>query len=346
MVTGTSQRWSSMAPEAHFPLQTCRVLIRHLKTAAIAGFLFPLIINVASADEAPGVIVDAASLRLQDPAGASGIQALSDSDIDELLTGKTVVRSGAPQDGSQDDEISVLAVQGWRIINAPRLLVWLTLLGAAGDGPDSVTQAMLERRENGSYVKYQHLDLPWPIANRHWVILVDKDVGLAEASGGRVWRHQWSLVDDGPQRIRDAIHEGSITSLRDSDMRRTVYLPSNRGAWTLVKLSAHQTLVAAWYDFDLGGLFPGPLVRAFMSRQLRAGLGSIDELVAGVDRSYTGSRVIQDGCGSPIDPQDVLRVADEWRDQMRLARFSARAGFQGRPTQGRAVPAAGIRVSR
>jgi hypothetical protein len=50
---------------------------------------------------------------------------------------------------------------------------------------------------------------------------------------------------------------------------------------------------------------------------LRVGLGSIDELVETVDRAYTGTRVIQDGFGSPVDPRDVRRVAAEWRESKR-----------------------------
>lgn len=235
---------------------------------------------------------------------------LTDDDIAAMLDGEPVVRmSSRTSSGS----VSEFGVVGIHVIDSPKLLVWLTAMGVASEPDVRLTRAMLTEPEGGEYVRYQHVNLPWPVRDRHWVIHCEKDVSLAEASDGEFWKHRWVLVEQGESLLPDAIEDGRISGLSRRKLDKAVYLPANKGAWITASINEEQTLVIAYFDGSLGGLFPDAVVRRFAKVHLRGGLKLVGELSATAHQEYADSRTIYDGFGQPISRDAVLKVASDLR---------------------------------
>lgn len=244
---------------------------------------------------------------------------LTTGEIDLLLNGEPVVRVSGKPDAAHDDAISSVGVHAFQILSSPRLLVWLSIMGGNDERDYRLTRAMLSRGVNGSYVRYQHVDLPWPLRDRHWVIQCHKNLALAANSNDAVWEHHWSLHEQGPELLQTAYDDGKIEGLDADALRKSVYLPANSGAWALLDLGGYRTLVVAYVDADLGGYFPDSLVRTFTKSRLKAGLETLEELSKNVDRSYNGDPAIHDGHGRQIPPREATDVARDWRNEVRIA---------------------------
>lgn len=65
-------------------------------------------------------------------------------------------------------------------------------------------------------VLYQHLDLPWPVEDRQWVIDLKSNTALATATGGAVWERAWTKADDAlaphpdPAALWTTVNEGGF----------------------------------------------------------------------------------------------------------------------------------------
>ena len=190
--------------------------------------------------------------------------------------------------------------------------MWLTVLGGGGRSDDRLTSVVLSRMPAGTYSRYQHVNLPWPIRDRHWVIFCEKNLELADASAGVIWEHRWSLHETGEHLLQTAYEDGRISGLKMRTLNASVYLPANRGTWALFDLGQDKTLIVVFYDADLGGLLPGRLVRSFTKRQLRKYLEATRELTDNVLQYYDENSPIHDGLGSPISRKDAIDVARAW----------------------------------
>lgn len=206
-----------------------------------------------------------------------------------------------------------------KVIEAPRLLLWLSVMGGNDERDYRLTRATLGRDAPGSYVRYQHVDLPWPVRDRHWVIDCSKNTALAEASGGVVWEHLWDLHAEGPALLTAAMDAGHIPKLSHEALRDSVYLPANRGAWTLIDAGPQRTLVIAYVDADLGGSFPDLLVRTFTKRRLKAGLKVLEDMATRVHLNYSAAPPIHDGHGREISRESALQAARRWREVTQVA---------------------------
>ena len=231
---------------------------------------------------------------------------LTDEDIAAILGGEPAIRMSSD---SPNASVSEFGIVGIHVIDSPKLLVWLTAMGVASEPDVRLTRAMLTEPDRGEYVRYQHVNMPWPIRDRHWVIHCEKDISLAEASGGSFWKHQWRLVEEGESLLPPAIEDGRISGLSVRQLDRSVYLPANKGAWVTSAINDKQTLVIAYFDGSLGGLFPDSMVRRFAKVHLREGLKLVGELSATAHQEYADSRTIFDGFGQPISREDVSTIA-------------------------------------
>lgn len=318
-VTVVSQRGDSIRCEHRaFQANDDTGMMRHLASSVFAGLTFVMLTTAAVADDAymrSESHADIPFLLEQIAAdGGAAPATLSTDEFDLLFKGEPVIKVPVESDSDAGDEISEVGIFGLKIVEAPRLLVWLTVMGAASEPDVRLTRAYLARLPQGAYVRYQHIDLPWPIRDRHWVILCEKNVDLAESSNGLIWQHRWTLQEDGPSLLQDAYAQGRIEGLSEKDLEKSVYIPANRGAWTLADLGDRRTLVIGYFDAAFGGLMPKILVRTFAKRQMRAGLKLIQDLTNRVHLDYDGEPQIHDGFGQPIMLQDVLRLARHGED--------------------------------
>ena len=298
-------------------------MFRHAASTGFVGLTFAMLHATAVADDAhlrsePHVDISYVLEQLPDDAYAAP-PALSTDELELLRSGEPVIKVPVETEGDASDEISEFGIFGLKIVDAPRLLVWATVMGAASEPPARLTRAYLSQLPKGSYVRYQHVNLPWPVRDRHWVILCEKNLDLADSSNGLIWQHHWTLHEDGPQLLLDAHAQGRIEGLSQQDLEKSVYLPANRGAWTLADLGGGRTFVIGYFDSAFGGLLPKILVRMFTRRQMRAGLTLIEDLANRVHLDYEEDTQIHDGYGQPIMPQDVLRLAGHGEDTVNLA---------------------------
>lgn len=244
--------------------------------------------------------------------------ALDPAELADLAAGEAVVKVAAEPTG-EDDEISTMAVWGLKLVDAPRLLLWLSVMGGNDERDYRLTPAMLSRGPDGAYVRYQHVDLPWPVRDRHWVIDCEKNTELAAATNGRAWQHVWALHEEGPSLLDAAFADGRIPGLTRDDLDDSVYLPANSGAWTMIDAGGNRTLIVASLDADLGGHFPDVIVRAFTKRKLASGMRTLVEMATRVHVNYDQAPVIHDGYGRPIAATEARRVASLWQDRRQLA---------------------------
>jgi plasmid stability protein len=176
---------------------------------------------------------------------------------------------------------------------------------------------MLSRLPDGAYVRYQHVDLPWPFQDRQWVIHCKKNPALARRSNGRIWEHHWSLQADGQQLLRSALDSGRLPDNLHAATRDAIYLPANRGAWIVFELDAALTLVVAFVDVDFGGRVPDSLLRTFTQRQLKSGFKRIRDTSTRVDTTYMADPVVHDGFGLPISVDAALAAGAAWPSALR-----------------------------
>lgn len=237
---------------------------------------------------------------------------LQPDDFQTLLAGESIVRASGESGPRADEGVDEMGLLGLQLVDAPRLLVWLTMLGGGGRSDGRVTSVRLSSMPTGSYARYQHVNLPWPIRDRHWVIYCDKNLELAQASAGAIWEHRWSLHESGERLLRTAFEDSRIPGLDMRTLDNSIYLPVNRGTWAVFDLGENKTLILAYYDSDLGGRLPAALVRSITKRQLRKYLEASGSLAGHILDHYDGTSPIHDGFGSPISRQNAIDAARAW----------------------------------
>lgn len=239
---------------------------------------------------------------------------LSSPDIGELNAGRTVIKVLKAPRGSQGESGDSYGVLAMKTVEAPRLLVWLALIADSEELDGRFTRAVLSAGPTGEKVRYQHIDLPWPFRDRHWVINVENNVAVAEASGGSIWERQWQLHARGRQLIDAAYNDGTIVGITPRNLAKSIYLPTNRGSWTVLELGKNQTLVAAFVDLRLGGLIPDGLVRSYIKGELQDGMASLYDLVERAHMNPAGPSRYHDGWGRPVAIQDAVAARIDWKE--------------------------------
>ena len=239
------------------------------------------------------------------------LPSLSITELDTLAAGKTVVavfrEPTAPVDTGR--------VVGWRVVAAPRLLVWLSILDASEESSARLKHSTLTRRTAGAYVSYHYIDLPWPLKDRQWMLSCEENLSLAEDSHDLIWEHRWELLPRDDALLEKAYEHGLLPGITRQALDDSVYLGANRGAWILFYLGARGTLVAGSMEIDLGGHVPESLVRSFAKRQVKAFLESLSALH---DGHYDETPMIHDGRGLPITREAALTATRIKLDQPRL----------------------------
>ena len=244
---------------------------------------------------------------------------LSPAELETLAAGTPLVTLYRDPTAEPGDKVHAMGVVGWQVVRAPRLLVWLSLLGAREDSSARRQHVVLTRRPAGAYVSYHHIDLPWPFKDRHWLLLCEKNLSLANESHDDIWEHRWSLLPLDDSQLEAAYDTRAVPGLTRKAFDDSVYLTANQGAWIVFDLGAEGTLVAASMDIDLGGRVPDALVQSFAKHQMREFFDLLNRL-SGAD--YTGNPVIDDGRGVPITEEAALRAVRYWAEKPPLVAAS------------------------
>lgn len=179
------------------------------------------------------------------------------------------------------DEAGVAA---WGVLPVSQPLLWLTLTDDhLSDSVDALAETALEGRWSSPKLLYQRIDLPWPFADRHWVLRLANNTPLARASG--VWERSWS------------VDEGSLSGARartDAELfDSSTAVAVNRGAWLLVPVDGAHTLAVYQAWTDLGGNIPAEAAESWAR-------SSLTGLYAGLTKH---SRVVRARYGSGCEGQ-------------------------------------------
>lgn len=132
---------------------------------------------------------------------------------------------------------------------------------------------------------YQRLDLPWPLADRQWVIDIQSNTALAAASGGAAWERAWTLANP------------ALARSPDPD---AVWTTVNEGGWLLLPV-AGGTLMIYQVRTDVGGAVPDAASAEWAWSTLDELLQTTVRRAAGLASHYTAQH-------APIYRPDGSRV--------------------------------------
>lgn len=242
---------------------------------------------------------------LTDYAIATGLDIadLPDDELAQLSKGKTIYRKLL---NKQNPASTQLRIIGYRVISKPRENLWLAALAYDAGYSRRLTEHLVALHDRGGASWYQHVDMPWPLRNRHWLIRTRKNVDMANESEDRIWEHSWQLVDNADQAIDRLLATTAIDGLDSDKARNAIRLPLNNGAWVMAHMDNDTTLVIMHATMDMGGVIPDGIVARYTRRQLAAALKKIERDADTARSRYDSNYVIYRGNGSPIDPDDQL----------------------------------------
>jgi len=138
-----------------------------------------------------------------------------------------------------------------------------------------LTEIVLRGRWGSNKLLYQHLDLPWPLQDRHWAIALQGNPALAKSSG--VWERSWKLdlaaMELAAPRMGSVYQEALVT-------------PVNEGGWLLVELAPRDTLVLYQARASFGGGVPDSAVEGWALSNMVELLQKFEQGALGMRSSY------------------------------------------------------------
>ena len=265
-------------------------------SAPCAGFAM----DAATISDAIGIYNAHKELRLPLP---------DQTELSRLVDGEVVtIRERIPLTDTSGETRDRHRFVGYRVVENPRLLVWLAALDTGVNHSRRTVEHHVSGDGKGGAVWYQHIELPWPVRDRHWVIETRKDVQLSRDSNALIWEHAWALKIDGRPMATQLLQNGDVPGLDARDDRRAIYLPLNRGAWTMFALDDRRTLVATHLSTVLAGWIPDSWVAGFVSRQYKGILGGLAERSANIAENFSTEIPVFTGEGRVIS-RDMAREA-------------------------------------
>ena len=158
--------------------------------------------------------------------------------------------------------------------------VWIAILD---DVHDTLVNALTERRlghsQAGHKLLYQHLNLPWPVQDRQWVVEIQNNLAIADQSNGMLWERSWDLAD--PERMPEPDPNA-------------IWVPVSNGSWLLVPIDGG-TLVIYHTRSAIGGRIPDEVVTRWAMATLDEMMLHITERAASIPDHYRGNHEILKG---------------------------------------------------
>lgn len=257
---------------------------------------------------------EAIASALEDYQRESGVPVaeLDPASLAALARGETLQRKvQVTLSGAGGDDTTAVRIIGYRVIDKPREPLWIAALAFDGGYSERLTEYLVTTYEGGGASWYQHVNMPWPLRDRHWLIRTGKGVALSQRLTGRIWEHHWHLEPDAPQRIERLFERVTIPGLPAKRASKAVELPLNNGAWVMATLGPEQTLVVLHATMDMGGIIPDALVNRYTRRQLRSMLANIEARADRAAERYSSDYLIYRGDGTPIEPVTAARAAHD-----------------------------------
>ena len=145
-----------------------------------------------------------------------------------------------------------------------RELLWVAIQDEAHFAMvEGIVEQVLPQSTSQSKLLYQHLDLPWPVADRQWVIDIRDNARLSAVSADRVWERAWDLSTQRGMALEDS---------------NAVWAPVNQGGFALVS-AAGGSIFVYHVRSSIGGNIPEAAAAQWSARAV----GNVLEAV--IDRS-------------------------------------------------------------
>ena len=178
-------------------------------------------------------------------------------------------------------------VVGLGVLPVRRDRAWLSITDDhLSEGVGGLTEVVLDGAWAGEKALYQRLDLPWPFADRHWVIR------LRNRAVGGLWERAWD-TENGRLPSARAHTDGAAFDAAEP-------VGDNRGSWLLVA-AGDATLAVYQARADLGGNVPAAAVDAYTRSSVSGLYASIAANAAKVAARYGPGCTPQPGAdGAPI----------------------------------------------
>jgi hypothetical protein len=217
----------------------------------------------------------------------------------EDLLGREVVKVRRHE--KTDEGESYQQVTGYLLVDQPRLYVWLAAMDPHVLSEPWFHSYRLDDDGRGDSTWYHHLDLPWPVTDRHYTVSIRKEVERTRATHGVVWEHSWDLAENGKERARAAVAAGKVEGVDLKTFDASVYLPRDFGGWVAMELADDVTLLAYFVSVDVGGLIPEGFISTVAMAQLDKLLHQVADFSATIPEHYRGDHVVMnDGLGEPV----------------------------------------------
>jgi hypothetical protein len=150
---------------------------------------------------------------------------------------------------------------------------------------------------------YGHVDMPGPIADRHFLIRTTVNREVAAATGGRMWSRHWDMEADGLETMRAKVAAGGVPGLAPETFAASIWVPYNRGTWFFLDLPDGRTLLGYQATASVGGSFPDGLVNRYVYWGLERIMDEVVEKARQAKGHYkAGHAPIGGGDGQPIPP--------------------------------------------
>ncbi len=172
-------------------------------------------------------------------------------------------------------------------IPTSRDAAWVAVQDPHGEYVEGFVDEELPGSTFDARLVYQRIALPWPLADRQWVILVKNNTALFGRTGGAVWERSWDLS---PARGASVEKEGAV------------WLPVNEGGWFVVE-AAGGTILGYHARTAIGGIVPDEAAIRWSFSTIEGMLGNLrDRASWALDHYEAGHDPLRRPDGSVIPP--------------------------------------------
>ena len=224
---------------------------------------------------------------------------LSSSQRDKLVSGQvlTIVQNGKAKNGKVEAGKAV----AFYISDLPKEQLWVSFQDPHFQVQESTIEALYKSEGTDKLQWYGYIDLPWPLTDRHWLVNVWNNHGMAKKTSNAMWEHPWRLISNGVDLCSDMVAKGKVKGVTTDKYSSAIYLPDSQGVWAMMDVEG-STLLVYSATATVGGAIPEGL----MMKYLLSGLD--DFMKNGVQRAKevvpkhykAGHPHIYGGDGEPI----------------------------------------------
>ena len=275
---------------SRLPASTLMIRIR----SGVLLWLLTLLQPVAAGELSAAVIREKMSAYA--PHASHPLPALTDEQLRRLLDGR-VIKMRLPSEGEAPDGAMAMVIS-----ELSRVELWLGSMDAEHFGTDeSLTIHHLPLQAGELFRWYGFVDLPAPVADRHFLIRTTINPSLPAASENTMWERSWALEPGFVDTMRPAVAAGEVAGLELKAYEAAVAVPVNFGAWIFIDLPDGRTLFGYHCATSLGGEIPDRLVTRYVFWGLEGLIARIIKSAQAMPTHYGAAHApMTGGDGKPV----------------------------------------------